>query len=203
MTDDLLIVFIKNPEAGKVKTRLAKTIGNASALKVYRALLKHTNDITKQLSCNKILYYSEAINQTDIWSNQTYQKDVQIGSNLGERMQHAIKSGFQSGYKKIVLIGSDCYELQSGHIQEAFDALNDHNITIGPARDGGYYLIGLTREYPQIFSNKPWGTSTVLEETLKDLNDEAVFLLKSLNDVDTFNDLKSHNNLLKLIKKHD
>jgi len=186
-----LIIFTKNPELGKCKTRLAKTIGNKAALEVYKHLLQHTLKITEQIQADKFVFYSESIHKNDIWNDTIFRKKIQQGNDLGEKMKHAFKELFQSGYEKIVIIGSDLFDLEVNHINKAFDALNTTDCVLGPAQDGGYYLLGLTEMFSFIFENKSWSTSRLWTETLNDLKENSVVFttLETLNDIDTFDDL--------------
>ena len=102
-----------------------------------------------------------------------------------------------------LVVGSDIFELQSIQILEAFKALDKYEVVIGPAKDGGYYLLGLKKMYPEIFNNKNWGTETIFQETMQDLNNVDVHLLVELNDIDTYDDLKQHQELLKHIQLND
>lgn len=185
-----LIIFTRNPEIGKVKTRLAKTIGNLAALKVYRKLLEHTLHITRPLEVDKFVFYSEQIQENDHWDAATYFKELQNGVDLGERMHHAFELLFKKGYRQIVIVGSDIFELTTTDIQEAFTHLDSTNYVVGPALDGGYYLLGMNALKKKLFENKKWGTKTVLKETLKNLEQEQVVLLATKNDIDTYDDLK-------------
>ena len=200
MTKNLSIVFVRNPELGKVKTRLAKTIGDKKALNIYILLLKHTESVLQKVSSDKVVYYSEEIQNNDLWSNRCFQKKLQKGNDLGERMQHAFEMAFKEGYEKVVIVGSDLFDLKAVHIENAFKALENHNLAIGPSLDGGYYLLGMKVLHPAVFKNKQWGTDSVLETTLKNLEQENVKLLEALNDIDTFEDLQGHPELLKKIK---
>ena len=200
MTKNLSIVFVRNPELGKVKTRLAKTIGDKKALNIYMLLLKHTESVLQKVSSDKVVYYSEEIQNNDLWSDRCFQKKLQKGNDLGERMQHAFEMAFKEGYEKVVIVGSDLFDLKSAHIENAFKALENHNLVIGPSLDGGYYLLGMKVLHPAVFKNKQWGTDSVLETTLKNLEQENVKLLEALNDIDTFDDLQRHPELLKKIK---
>jgi len=200
MTKNLSIVFVRNPELGKVKTRLAKTIGDKKALNIYILLLKHTESVLQKVSSDKVVYYSEEIQNNDLWSDRCFQKKLQKGNDLGERMQHAFEMAFKEGYEKVVIVGSDLFDLKSAHIENAFKALENHNLVIGPSLDGGYYLLGMKVLHPAVFKNKQWGTDSVLETTLKNLEQENVKLLEALNDIDTFDDLQRHPELLKKIK---
>ena len=203
MTKNLILVFVRNPELGKVKTRLAKTLGANAALKAYIILLEHTESVLQTIPCDKVVYYSEEIQQKDLWSEAFYQKKLQKGSDLGTRMKHAFEMAFKDSYEKVVIVGSDLYDLNSTHIENAFKALEQHELVIGPSLDGGYYLLGMKKLHPSVFEHKSWGTNTVLEATLTDLKQQNVKLLETLNDIDTFEDAEAHPELLKMIKKND
>ena len=189
-TQKALIIFTRNPELGKVKTRLASTIGDAAALEVYQKLLKHTVDITQTLKVDKFVFYSEQIQENDHWDKAIYSKELQKGVDLGERMNHAFELLFSRGYHQIVIVGSDIFELTTNDIQEAFSHLDTTNFVVGPALDGGYYLLGMNALKKKLFKNKKWGTKTVFRETLKNLEQEQVVLLATKNDIDTYDDLK-------------
>ena len=192
MSKNLLLIFTRNPELGKVKTRLAKSIGKEKALQVYIELLQQTKRFTENLPCDKIVYYSENISFKDIWELHTYRKELQSGNDLGSRMANAFEKGFSEAYNKIIIIGSDLYDLTSDIILEAFESLDSNNVVLGPAADGGYYLLGMKELIPSIFQNKEWGTSSVFSSTLKDIADKKVFLTKELNDIDVVDDLENH-----------
>lgn len=199
MTKNLILIFTRNPELGKCKTRLAKTIGDHNALTIYKMLLQHTANVVEQVSYDKAVYYSVKIRDHDIWDNSIYQKFQQQGADLGIRMQNAFKNSFNAGYEKVLIVGSDLYDLTPQHIQQAFSQLNTHDVTIGPAEDGGYYLLGMKTLHSNIFENKDWGTETVQKDTLNDLKEQTVYLLEELNDIDVYKDLKKHDQLLNLI----
>jgi rSAM/selenodomain-associated transferase 1 len=187
---DLLLIFTRNPELGKVKTRLAADIGDKNALEVYRFLIRHTADVTRNLAVHKRVYYSEDIWKDDIWDTINFQKRLQQGNNLGERMGQAFHEGFADGFTKICIIGTDLYDLSQSDIQKAFSALDHNDVVIGPAADGGYYLLGMKKWKSEVFENKNWGTDTVLEETLGDVLNDKVSLLAVRNDVDVYEDIK-------------
>ncbi|WP_396603060.1 TIGR04282 family arsenosugar biosynthesis glycosyltransferase [Algibacter sp. R77976] len=188
MSKALVIVFVKNIKLGKVKTRLAKTIGNQGAYEVYSELVKVTEEATKTLKADKHIYFSETI-VNNKWENDV--KFVQEGINLGERMKNAFKNGFKNGYEQIVLIGSDLPNITANHINQGLNALKQNEVVFGPAEDGGYYLIGLSKMHNSVFDNKPWSESHLLEETLKELKENSITFttLDVLNDIDTFEDL--------------
>ena len=188
MTDALVIVFVKNIKLGTVKTRLAKTIGDFGAFEVYSELVKITEKATEALDIDKRIYFSNAVVDTK-WKNEF--KTVQNGTDLGERMLNAFKDGFESGYKRIVLIGSDLPDINSTHIKKGIEALATSDVVFGPAEDGGYYLVGLSKMNTAIFTNKPWSQSNLLEQTLQELHNNKVTVstLETLNDIDTYEDL--------------
>lgn len=192
MSKNLLLIFTRNPELGKVKTRLAKTVGDEAALNIYKFLLNHTKEVTQNLACDKAVYYSVKVRENDIWDASIYQKYAQSGSDLGIRMQNAFQQAFDTGYEKVLIIGSDLFDLEEKHVNEAFEKLNSNDVVIGPAEDGGYYLLGMKKLHPTIFQNKKWGTATVRKDTLNDLQNESVHLLETLNDVDVFEDIKDN-----------
>lgn len=190
MNKELIIVFVKNNKLGKVKTRLAKTIGNQAAFEVYSELVKVTEAATQNISTDKRIYFSDTIVETK-WKNSV--KEIQEGDNLGERMLNAFKKGFEDGYERIVLIGSDLPDINKHHIENGLKVLNLNEVVFGPAEDGGYYLIGLSKMHGFIFKNKPWSQSNLLEKTLTELNKKSIKFttLVTLNDIDTFEDLVS------------
>lgn len=195
MNQNLLIIFVKNPEAGKVKTRLAASVGDLNALHIYKSLLSKTRNVASQTDAVRQVWYSSFIDQTDKWNSEIFQKKKQKGSNLGERMANAFRQGFENQFNKIVIIGSDCPDLTPAHINRAFDALGQHDAVIGPSKDGGYYLLGLSRFMNELFVDKDWSTSSVFEQTTDTLekHNRSLRLLEVLNDVDTVDDLKKSN----------
>lgn len=196
----LLLIFTRNPEKGKVKTRLAKTIGDDAALEFYIYLLQHTQEVTKGLNVTKQVFYSEKIPENDLWNEEIFQKKLQKGSDLGERMENAFNYGFAEDFEQIIIIGSDLLELTATDLQQAFSDLEKHDAVIGPAKDGGYYLLGMKKLNPDVFSNKKWGTDTVLQETLKDFKTEKVAMLRELNDIDVYEDIEDKTILNKFLK---
>ncbi|MEE9407543.1 MAG: TIGR04282 family arsenosugar biosynthesis glycosyltransferase [Polaribacter sp.] len=192
MNKNLLLIFTRNPELGKAKTRLAKTVGDETALEIYKFLLQKTRDASSKVTSDKAVYYSVKIRTHDIWDGTIYQKHQQVGEDLGIRMLNAFKNGYNAGYEKVIIIGSDLYDLTTQNIENAFHQLDTNDLVIGPAEDGGYYLLGMNSLEENIFKNKDWGTATVRKDTLADLQDKKVHLLKELNDVDVFEDIEHH-----------
>ena len=187
MNKEALIIFIKNPQPGKVKTRIAATTGDEKALEIYKHLLQYTCRITKDLPQDKWLFYSEFIDEKDSWSNDIYHKQIQSGDDLGQKMLNAFKFCFDKGYEKISIIGSDMMEISASTLHNAFAQLKKHDIVIGPAKDGGYYLLGMNKLHPILFQNKSWSTSTVMTDTLADSKKLGLthYELPTLCDIDT------------------
>ncbi len=188
MSKNLLIIFVKNIKLGKVKTRLAKTIGNENAFEIYKELVKVTEQATEKLNLDKRVYFSDTIIDSK-WQNHT--KKVQKGIDLGERMKNAFLEGFEDGYKNIILIGSDLPDISSDVITKGYENLQKNEVVFGPAEDGGYYLLGLSKMIDTIFDNKPWSQSNLLKVTLQELKTtkEKISFLQELNDIDTIEDL--------------
>jgi len=191
-----LLFFIKNPEKGRVKTRLASAIGDEMALKLYRRFLL---EMLSTLNRGTFLFYlwfypGDSLNDLKNWLGDHYLYAPQMGENLGERMKNGFMEAFSMNFKRVVLIGSDIPDLPLEFIEEAFTALRNHDVVIGPALDGGYYLIGFRDETfsPKVFGGIPLSTEHVFEDTMKVLDREelTVHLLKPLRDIDTIEDLR-------------
>lgn len=198
--ENALIIFVRNPEKGKVKSRLAKDIGNDKSLEVYNFLLQYTRDITVSCNCSHFVFYSSYIHLNDVFDDDLFTKFVQEGEDLGERMTNAFKKVFELGCRKVCIIGSDCYELQTEIIIESFEKLDTNDIVIGPAKDGGYYLLGMKHLYGDLFTEKEWGTSSVLDDTMYTISKLNITCLELpvLNDIDTIEDLLETNILTQL-----
>lgn len=188
-----LVIMLKNPVIGKVKTRLAKDVGNEAALEVYKKLLEHTKNITSTVQADKFIFYSDLIERNDIFDNALYRKYVQCSGDLGVRMDYGFSIPFKNEYKDVVMIGADCYELTTADIEDAFAALRTTDFVIGPAKDGGYYLIGMKKWNRWILQNKPWSTSKLYEETKIEILSKNAELtsLRTLSDIDNINDLQN------------
>lgn len=186
-----LILFTKNPELGKVKTRLAKTIGDENALDIYKNLLQHTKDIALQVNADKFLFYSNEINENDQWENTIFNKKVQFGDNLGIRMNTAFSEVFALKYDSVCIIGSDCYDLNAEIVNSAFKNLENNDFVVGPTFDGGYYLLGMNQQNDRVFEEVAWSTESVFETTISRIKEtnKSVFILKKLTDIDEEKDL--------------
>ncbi len=192
----LLLIFIKNPLEGKVKTRLGASIGHPAAVKVYKKLLAKTREAALAVNCDRHLYYGDYINTEDEWKPENFEKFLQVQGDLGDRMRQAFTHGFKNGYKKVMIIGSDCPEMNAEVINNAFAALDKNDATIGPALDGGYYLLGM-RKYVELFENMAWSTESVFSDTTEKLRKQnaSLALMPAMSDLDTIEDLKKYPHL--------
>lgn len=187
----ILIVFQKNTELRKVKTRLAASIGDKKALQVYLNLIGYTKKIIDPLCIIKQIWYSSWIENNDIWDSKLYVKRKQIEGNLGERISFSFKKAFEnSEVKKVIIIGTDCAEITTSLIKEAFVSLETHDFVLGPAMDGGFYLLGMNLFYPDIFHQIEWSTDTVFSKIVNQMNalNKSIHVLPPLNDIDTLED---------------
>lgn len=197
-----LIIFVRHPEPGKVKTRIAQTMGNAEALAIYCQLLEHTHSITQNLVCDKYVYYANTLPANDLWEETVYHKKIQKEASLGERMLDAFTELFALGYDTVQIIGSDCMELTSAIIEKGFSELATNDIVIGPSKDGGYYLLGMHSLITDLFMEKEWSTSIVFYDTMKDIQRLSLscFTLPELSDIDTAADWLLYQSILEAKK---
>ena len=198
MDDRCLLFFIKNPQKGRVKTRLAAVLGDEMAVGLYKRFLL---DMLSTLNKGTFLFYLcvypvDALEDVKTWLGQEYLYMPQQGGHLGERMKNAFKEALAMSFKRVVLIGSDIPSLPLEFIEEAFISLEKKDVVIGPSVDGGYYLIGFRDKKfsPRVFKGIPWSTERVFGETMKVLEHEGltVHTLKTLRDIDTIQDLKNY-----------
>jgi uncharacterized protein len=186
-----LIVFVRAPRAGAVKTRLAREIGATAACDAYhklvRAVLNRINSIG-----NVQLRYSpdDAESEVQPWLRRSWTLSPQGSGDLGERLTRAFAESFADGARRVVIIGSDCPWLSDAEIEQAWNELETHDLVLGPARDGGYWLVGLREPKPAVFDGISWSTETVLEQTLERARGQSLrfLLLRELRDVDTLED---------------
>jgi len=185
-----VIVFQKSPEEGNVKTRLAKDIGHKKATEIYIFLLTHTHQQVQKVNADVFVYFQGGINENYMVLPRYYLAHQEEG-DLGKKMEAAFSEVFSYGYEEVLIIGSDCFELESETIEEGFNALSRNDLVIGPAVDGGYYLLGMKKLNAFLFRNKPWSTSSICELTSEEANSHgmSIFQLPTLRDVDTLDDL--------------
>lgn len=186
MSHPTLIIFIKNPELGKAKTRLAKSVGPERALQIYQALLGHTCKIAQAVDAKRMLFYSSFIDEQDQWPAEDFDKHLQVSGGLGERMTTAFGQAFAEQSGPVLIIGSDCAQLTPAIVEAGIKSLQDHDFVIGPAEDGGYYLLGMRAFQPEVFLDVAWSTETVLPQTLEIIarNGWSHNLLPVLSDID-------------------
>jgi rSAM/selenodomain-associated transferase 1 len=191
-----LLFFLRHPEKGRVKTRLASAVGDEMAVKLYRRfLLEMLSTLNRGTFLFYLCFYPEhALNDLKAWLGDDYLYMPQKGENLGERMKNGFIDAFAMNFKRVVLIGSDIPDLPLEFIEEAFSSLEEKDVVVGPSFDGGYYLIGFKdkRFFPRAFEGIPWSTKSVFEETMKVLKQEGltVHTLQPLRDIDTVKDLR-------------
>lgn len=179
-----IIIFIKNPVAGQAKTRLAAEVGDAKAMEIYKSLLAYTRTVSLMVNADRYLYYSYDI-MDDEWEEPAFIKKLQSGKDLGERMSMAFKEVL-STHEKVLIIGSDCPEINLMTISDAYRELDRHDHVIGPSKDGGYYLLGMKTYNPEVFTHIDWSTDAVCEQTIQKINqsNKTYGLIKTLSDVD-------------------
>jgi rSAM/selenodomain-associated transferase 1 len=189
MEKSAIIIFQKNAELGKVKTRLAKDLGDHKALEIYDRLCAFTHTICSQVPVDKFLYYSNFVPE-DKPGYASYYFKVQTGDDLGDRMSNAFSDLFSAGYQKVLIIGTDCAEISPDLFLEAFEILNEQDVVIGPAEDGGYYLLGMSQFFPQLFHDVNWSTSEVIEQTKSNIKSIGISNgeLAVRSDIDTLED---------------
>ncbi len=195
-----LIIFTRYPEPGKAKTRLAYALGDQGAADMQKKLTEHTLAKIRQLqhirNVGVLVYFAGGnLQHMEEWLGADFLYQPQENGDLGKRLAGACSDAFKQGYRRVVIIGSDCPGLTPTHIEQAFEALYGKDLVLGPATDGGYYLIGMNRENRSLFSQIPWGTETVMASTLKAGKKLGLTIktLETLSDVDRPEDLKHIN----------
>lgn len=186
--ENALIIFVRPPELGKVKTRLAAKIGKEKALHIYIKLLQHTRMVALEVTCDKYVFATDRLDQPG-W--EFFKEEIQVNGDLGKKMSHAFEFLFEKGYSNIVIIGSDCPGLTSAHIDTAFKKLKEVDVVIGPTEDGGYFLLGMKKNHATLFENKAWSTPTVFKDTVDTIESLQLSMvaLEKLEDVDEEKDI--------------
>ncbi len=188
---NLVIVFAKNPVPGKAKTRLSKDIGQGQAMVVYRDLLRYTSALVEKVNAHRWVSYADFLNPCDMWPADKFQKSVQSSGNLGDRMVSAFQKAHAERFESMVLIGTDAYDLNTEDIEQAFQALKSNDLVLGPTHDGGYYLIGMNRPWPELFEGIEWSTDSVFSTTLEKARKSklSTFILPKKSDIDHVEDI--------------
>lgn len=192
-----LIIFQKNLILGSVKTRLAKSVGESEALEIYKKLVELTHKSTEGLEAQIFLFFSDFVSQAELKENWIGM--IQSKGDLGEKMSNAFEKVFENGFEKVLIIGTDCPHISLELLNLAFENLSNSDIVLGPAEDGGYYLLGMKKLHSNLFQNMVWSTPSVLQETIERADSEnlKVSLLPKLADVDTIEDWENYLNSLK------
>jgi uncharacterized protein len=193
---DRLLVFVKAPRPGAVKTRLAAVLGDDGAARLYRALaeeeIRRTAPRAGEYDRSFFFTPEGARPEIEGWlAGETL--EPQEGDDLGERMSRAFASAFTAGARRVAIIGSDVPACGRDHVIEALRSLDDHDVVLGPTHDGGYYLIALDRPRPALFPSIPWSTPSVLPATAERAGvlGLSVRMLDPLRDIDTLADIKA------------
>ncbi len=190
-----VLVFVRAPEAGLVKTRLAAEIGPEAALRVYKMLAEQAVAAASGAGIDTAVrvHFTPADAERAVreWLGDGPVYLPQAPGDLGDRLRNAFREAFRAGHERVVVIGSDLPAMHAELLRHAFRMLDEHTAVLGPARDGGYYLLGLREPCPQLFTGIPWSTERVLEHTLERLRSAgaAPVLLETLTDVDHADDL--------------
>ncbi len=197
MTIDRLIIFTRYPEAGKAKTRLIPALGAEGAAALHQQMTDHTLVQVQALQfqhplCVEVRFAGGDRDLMQRWLGTDLMYTVQGEGDLGDRMARSFQSAFNSGVDRALIIGTDCPDLDAPLLERAFRELQHHDLVLGPASDGGYYLIGMRRLIPQLFVNIEWSTASVLERTLAIAEELHLSfgLLPVLSDVDYPADLE-------------
>ncbi len=189
---DKLIIFTRYPEAGTTKTRLVNSLGAKGAADLQRQMTEKVLAETRKCpTALEVRYYGGSNEQVAAWLGNDIVCRDQGKGDLGKKLARAFEESFAEGCRKVVIIGSDCPELTADMIGKAFTALSDNDLVIGPASDGGYYLVGLSSHCPELFSDQRWGTASLRQSTLAIADSLSLKykLLAQLDDVDLPEDL--------------
>lgn len=186
-----LIIFCENPNEGEVKQRLAAEIGDENALTIYHALMKHTADVAKSVMAQRKCYYSDYILNKDDFDDGHFEKSIQKGDDLGERIYNAAKISFGEWANKVIVISCDCYDLNAGIIEEAFRALDKNDLVIGPNKEGGFYLLGMKDLSSELLLGKEWNHENVVLDLLLEIKIEnkTHYFLPTINEVNTLDEI--------------
>ena len=191
----LLIVFVKSPRPGKVKTRLAQSVGSRAACLIYQILVSRVLAQIRSLRSVQLRFHpANASKEIREWCRRGWTVAPQGAGDLGQRLKRAFRQAFSTRWERVAIIGSDCPEVTARDIEHAWNALEGNDVVLGPAHDGGYWLVALRQSIPKLFSKIPWSTDRVLATTLANAKSAGarVHLLRELADVDTEDDWKAY-----------
>jgi len=196
-SDNGVLVFVKYPTPGRVKTRLAEELGGERAAELYKHFVVDILDTLGDLDVKlKILFTPpNAEQEFRLWLGDEYTYAAQDGEDLGQRMKKALGEAFADGFAKAIVVGSDSPDVPGDYVMESFSSLDSSDAVIGPTSDGGYYLIGFSKEsfLPEALEDIDWSTPKVLEQTVGKLETHGrkIHLLQQWYDVDTLADLEA------------
>jgi uncharacterized protein len=191
-----IIVFVKAPHPGQVKTRLGKSVGDRPAAQLYRCFTEDVLDTVETLDVDSHIFFAPAEAEAFLkdWLGEHRSYIPQQGTHLGERMAAAFRHSFSLGYERVLILGSDSPDLPHTFLTEALEALREKQAAIGPSKDGGYYTLGFTPSTfcPAVFGALPWSTPQVYPQTLEILKQHScpVHVLPAWTDIDTLDDLR-------------
>ena len=189
-----LLVFVKAPRPGAVKTRLAQTIGAVPACAAYRKIVATLLNHLRTLEAVELCFTpDDAMAEIQPWLKKGWQAAPQGDGDLGLRLNSAFERAFAAGAQRVLVIGSDCPMVTARLLREAWAELRSHDVVLGPASDGGYWVIGLRQAHSEIFHDIPWSTENVFGESLKRIHRAglSIQVLRELSDVDTEADWRS------------
>lgn len=196
ITKERLLIFTRYPEPGKTKTRLISALGAKGAATLQRQMTEHTLSKARELQKKRSLslevrFTGGSLPLMQHWLGSDIIYQPQGEGDLGARMARSLAVAFQEGIDRVVIIGTDCPNLNANLIAKAFHHLDSHDLVLGPALDGGYYLIGVNYLIPELFIGIKWGTSEVFQQAVDIANklDVSVAYLPQLADVDRPEDL--------------
>jgi hypothetical protein len=203
-----LIIFVKYPQSGSVKRRLAKDIGRKNATVLYRLFVEGILKRTKDRRFERIIFFTPSQREREIrkWLGDNLEFYPQKGKNLGKRLSYAFQTVFKKrGARRAIVIGTDSPLIDKSLICKGFEKLKNNQCVIGPSRDGGYYLLGLSKFKRKIFQNIDWGTNRVFKQTLNTIkNSKLKFSLLEVGfDIDTKEDLVLLKEYLRKLDKTD
>ncbi|RJQ45301.1 MAG: glycosyltransferase [Nitrospiraceae bacterium] len=192
MNTNALIIIAKYPEKGQVKTRLNGHLSDEDILKLYISLLKQTVSKLNNIPYADTFIAFAPANAEDYFLHFGVSLIPLNEGDLGVRMFNSFNHVFSSGYKKAVLVGADIPDITPAIIQKAFDILSGNDTVFGPAKDGGYYLVGMRKLIREIFLNVPWSSAQTLKKSIEQANKfgYSAGLTEMLSDIDTIEDVK-------------
>jgi len=204
-TPPTVLLFLKAPRAGFVKTRLAADLGDDIACEIFKSLASQTlANIPSDWPVRIFFTPSDALSEMTAWLGDANTFLPQTEGDLGQRLEVATRETFANGAASVILLGGDCPSITKDHLNEAAQHLANKQAVIGPAADGGYWLLGLPKDAPEVFQNITWSSDSVFSATLNilatlDLAPHQLETLEDVDDIDAWTRAQTkHPNLKKL-----